>query len=204
MKLAVSQRIVFAENYDEKRDALSHDLSRFLSHALGVGTWIAVPNIGIDAVEWVIKNQIEGLILSGGETPGVSKLRDDTERALIRYVREIKKPIFGICRGMQMLVENDGGSLKECDNQTHVNSTHRLSHLSTELTLPSQVNSFHRVSVVTPLPTNWRAAACSSNDCEVEAMVSLNKREIAIMWHPERQKPYNNLDLELIRSHFLK
>jgi putative glutamine amidotransferase len=69
--------------------------------------------------------RLDGLLLSGGgdisltyfqgedhpSISGVDPNRDRTELALIRLFKEINKPIFGICRGVQALNVAMGGTL---------------------------------------------------------------------------------------------
>jgi putative glutamine amidotransferase len=68
---------------------------------------------------------VDGLLLSGGDdvdaqiygednmpfNGAFSEERDLFERALVKYAAEMKKPIFGICRGVQMLNAAMGGTL---------------------------------------------------------------------------------------------
>ncbi|MEI6285956.1 MAG: gamma-glutamyl-gamma-aminobutyrate hydrolase family protein [Bacillota bacterium] len=89
------------------------------------GIPIMLPVSGNDAVVLAHANMIDGLILCGGvdvnplmfgEQPHqklmeVCSERDWYEQALIREIMLQAKPIFGICRGVQMLNVACGGTL---------------------------------------------------------------------------------------------
>lgn len=58
---------------------------------------------------------IDGFLITGG-TPGVSvkPRRSEFERALIAAALDAKRPVLGICNGMQMIGLHLGGALIEC------------------------------------------------------------------------------------------
>ena len=50
-----------------------------------------------------IEIKLSGIVLSGGDDIGKYALRDKSEILLIKYSLKKKIPIFGICRGMQII-----------------------------------------------------------------------------------------------------
>lgn len=163
----------------------------------------------------------QGLLLTGGEDvdpvnygksaelakcEDINRYRDSLEFALIKKAIALKMPIFGICRGEQILNVALGGSLYT-DIPTDIGTTvtHRcpegskecLHHVRLkESTLIYQVtgqkegvvNSYHHQAVDKPAP-GLRVAAYSDNGV-VEAIESDNSRYSSFImgtqWHPER------------------
>ena len=92
--------------------------------------------------ENIIKKMIEkvdGIIMTGGvdihpfrfnEEPNpkigaISKERDDFDFLIMKYAFEMKKPIFGICRGIQLINVFFGGTLiQDINSQKNTNILH--------------------------------------------------------------------------------
>lgn len=86
--------------------------------------WL-IPVLGDEALTEAYAALIDGLMLPGGEDvcpkfygqePAeklghTSEARDRTELAMVRHVAALSKPIFGICRGMQVLNVAFGGDM---------------------------------------------------------------------------------------------
>jgi len=83
-----------------------------------------IPTTSEQSVLFSIYQRLDGLVLSGGvdlhpsyyqeEIDGsedIEELRDETEMTLTRWALEDDKPIFGICRGQQVLNVALGGTL---------------------------------------------------------------------------------------------
>jgi putative glutamine amidotransferase len=162
-----------------------------------------------------------GLLLTGGEDispdyygkPQERKLceeidayRDSLELALIKKAIELKMPIFGICRGEQILNVGTGGTLI-ADIPAEVDTTviHRCPPGSAEClhfinidpktllfqitgTQTGIVNSYHHQAVEKTGPGMKITAV--AEDGVVEAIERLHAQEGAFMmgvqWHPER------------------
>ena len=77
-KIGISLRIVKASNYDEKRDALSHDWISFLEE-LGFIP-VHIPNTLKNLGDFLQEMNLDGIILSGGDNIGENKDRDETEQ----------------------------------------------------------------------------------------------------------------------------
>lgn len=56
---------------------------------------------------------LSGLVLSGGSDYGQDPDRDRLERVLFELALEADLPVFGICRGLQMMNQLSGGTLLE-------------------------------------------------------------------------------------------
>ena len=161
---------------------------------------------------------LDGLVLTGGkdidpkyygEEPHpklgeVSPARDRMEIALVRQMRAADKPIFGICRGIQLLNVAFGGDLyQDVEGQMdrpvlqHAQRAPR-SHRSHAVKLEKgsvledivgepllQVNSFHH-QAVKRVAASLRISAFS-NDGIVEAIEGREEDFLfGVQWHPER------------------
>ena len=100
-KIGISLRIVEAENYNETRDALSHDWITLLEELNLIP--VHIPNKLKNLDEFLTEMNLSGIILSGGDNLGKNKDRDLTETRLLTYSIENKRPLIGICRGMQLI-----------------------------------------------------------------------------------------------------
>ncbi|KAF1305132.1 gamma-glutamyl-gamma-aminobutyrate hydrolase family protein [Enterococcus saccharolyticus] len=167
-----------------------------------------------DAKDYI--NQVDKLFLGGGhdvspqfyhQAPSsyleaTNEARDRFELALIKEAVAQGKPIFGVCRGMQLLnVAFDGTlyqDLSAYPNETlphvqhesmakvsHEVTIEKNSHLGNFLPEHYQVNSFHHQTidrVATPFKVIARAT-----DGVIEAIESqgLASTILAVQWHPE-------------------
>lgn len=162
-----------------------------------------------------------GLLLTGGEDVDpvnygkvneigkceeINRHRDSLEFALIKKAISMGMPIFGICRGEQILNVALGGTLfTDIPTDVGTTVTHRCPEGSREclhsVTLKEatllfkitqqktgMVNSYHHQAVNKPA-SGMRVAALSENGV-IEAIESDNSRlrsfVMGVQWHPER------------------
>lgn len=186
-------------------DVVSRRLSDGVKEAGGLPIIIPVgsPELAKDYI-----SMIDKLILSGGQnvTPkfyGESKTidsdnysleRDEFELALINEALKQNKPIFAVCRGMQLLNVALGGTLNqkvEHHWQEEFSGTSQKveilpdSRVSKLLSTGSWVNSFHQQSVKELAPS-LIATARDPRDGTIEAYESKDGAPIlGFQWHPE-------------------
>ena len=103
-----------AENPPLGQQSLGRDYVRSVIQAGGLP--VLIPVLGDEALTEAYAALIDGLMLPGGEDvcpkfygqePAeklghTSEARDRTELAMVRHAAALSKPIFGICRGMQV------------------------------------------------------------------------------------------------------
>lgn len=167
---------------------------------------------------------LDGLVLHGGadvwpgsygETPleerwAGDRIRDEYDKALVAAFEAQGKPVFGVCRGLQLLNVAYGGTLYQ-DIQTQVPASfnhrdagtydqnfHRVDiRPGTRLSAlyPGvervRVNSIHHQAIKT-LADEFEAEAFSAEDGLVEAIRRKDRSKsyiAAVQWHPEFHQP---------------
>jgi len=156
-----------------------------------------------------IVHGIDGLLVPGGwdvdppaygearqeETPNVDLPLDLTEIALVRAAVDAAVPVFGICRGQQVINVALGGSLRQHidGHDMHGHPRDLLAHSievvpGSELSkvLPADtvmVNSLHHQSVKDVAPALHVTAV--SPDGVVEGVESADGLVVAVQCHPE-------------------
>ncbi len=206
-KIAITQRLVLHTEINETRDALDVRWAR-LFNAIGAVP-VVLPTAYDDPLAYFEGIGIDGVILSGGNDLAsisddpLSKLRDDFEKRIIAIGIEKRLPIFGVCRGLQVINEYFGGTLEKVEN--HVRTQHAISAVegsmySDELTKLAKVNSFHSYGIIA-IPQGFKAAARSA-DGYVEAIENDRLKIWAQMWHSEREEPLRKDELAIFIKHF--
>jgi len=205
LRIGISLRVVNAVNYDEKRDALSHDWVLFLE--MMKLSPILIPNNLSNVKEFLDDLEINGIILSGGDNIGDDKVRDTTEEHLLNYCMSNNLPLLGICRGMQVINKNFSGTISKTNNDEHVKTSHEV-HLAESFSQflnkkTFVVNSFHR-NIIKPenLGNDLTSFATFEHDKTIEGFLSNSYPIMGIMWHPERDP--NNDNQLLIKQFFEK
>ncbi|MBE2240921.1 MAG: gamma-glutamyl-gamma-aminobutyrate hydrolase family protein [Caldilineaceae bacterium] len=162
-------------------------------------------------------SSLDGLILSGGgdvaparygeqalpQVGGVDEQRDHMEMTLVRWALAEKKPLFGICRGLQLLNVVCGGALYQ-DISQHANAIQHayypdyphdyLAHaiaiapdsqlaalLGKTTTL---VNSLHHQACRT-VASSLRVVAHAPDGIVEAVEVVEHPFALAVQWHPE-------------------
>lgn len=192
-RLLVSCRVDVHSEIGEDRDAVDQRLTRFLWQA-GFSS-VLVPNLSENALELTQTSGLVGLVLSGGNDLGSRPERDLTERELVQEMRRRNLGVFGICRGLQLLLSSEGISLEKVDG--HVRTRHPI--FDQQNNQIREVNSYHSLGAL-KVPPDWKKLATTRDGC-VE-WVTGPQRTQGIMWHPERETFFADEDLRLVHEHF--
>jgi putative glutamine amidotransferase len=184
---------------------------------------VMVPNVPVSAASAAVSLQdyaqwLDGLVVHGGADvwPGHygeqplkpewqgDRERDDYEMALVKAFVAAGKPVFGICRGLQLINVAYGGSLYQDIPSQHANAwAHRdedafSAHFHALSVVPEsrlaqllpgadsyQINSIHHQGIKR-LALGFVAEAHCPDDGVVEAIRHSGKAWIAaVQWHPE-------------------
>ncbi|MBI1778612.1 MAG: gamma-glutamyl-gamma-aminobutyrate hydrolase family protein [Proteobacteria bacterium] len=194
--VAISQRVDIVPRRGERRDALDQRWVRLLA-ACGLLA-VPMPNEPDLAAELFQDMEAAGLVLTGGNDlvryGGDAPERDRTEQLLLRLARKRALPILGVCRGMQVIQDCFGVTLKPVSG--HVATRHAVDGAG----LSGVVNSYHGYGASeTSAELGILARAA---DGVVEAIGHRAEPILAQMWHPERETPFDPADLARIRGHF--
>lgn len=112
---------------------------------------------------------------------------DKLEFLLIKEALNRKLPIFGICRGLQILNIYFGGTLKEIPF-SHLG----LHNIKLKNDVVKSVNSFHHLCIDT-LASNFSILA-KSNDFVIEEIEDKKRMIFATQYHPEINFDYEVLN----------
>jgi len=205
--LAISQRVENITQYNEQRDCLDQRWTT-LAHSLG---FTAVPLSNMASPKDIINNlKPTAIILSGGNSitkldpsaSDVSPIRDQFEKKLIQLSIEKNIPLLGICRGMQFINMFFSGGLSKLSG--HVACRHKVDFVDKTMLLDSrEVNSFHSWGIEKlQLAEDLRPFAVA-HDKTIEGFYHKSLPIAGIMWHPEREQPFDKNDLKLFKRFLL-
>lgn len=208
--------IAVTGNWDEGQLKLAPGYIRSLQ-AAGADVFVLPPRQRIDATLISELEHTDGILLSGGadlnplyvnEDPcpalhGINHERDAFELALVRLAYNRQIPIFGICRGIQILAAALGGTILQ-DLKTALPDVSLIKHsqdaarsVATHFVQTEEgslmerlfgkrltVNSFHHQAVGRP-GDRLRVTARSA-DGVTEAVESTELKSVfGVQWHPE-------------------
>lgn len=150
-------------------------------------------------------------------------LRDKFEEIIYNYSQKAKKPLLGICRGLQLVNVLQGGRLIQ-DLSFAGNAKHRAENgvdkvhsikierdsLLSDITNAQfgQVNSAHHQAIDTNAMGNNLVANAYCDSELIEGIEFKDKKDKAFMlcvqWHPERMKDKKSVFSEGIKKSFLE
>lgn len=184
---------------------------RFLT-AQGLSVILVPECTGDEAT--ALLSHVSGLVLSGGEdvggwiaggedtgVPPGATTRDATEYALVAAARELGMPVFGICRGMQLLAALHGSRVVDLpvardmhpyglDADAQLDHRHEIELVSraaaSVAVVPRMtVNSIHQ-QAISHCPKGFAVTATAA-DGTIEAIESTTDWYAAgVQWHPEK------------------
>ncbi len=181
------------------------------------GIPVLVPYVsGTEAIE--IARRFDGLLMSGGQDVDPSLYHepvngtdyfihenDLSDIALYHAFKDAKKPILGICRGMQMIGVAEGSTLiQDIPSRYHIEHDQKKMVPPVDKEKPAHdvsffkgtrchaifgdcygVNSFHHQAVAFT-PRGFECSGIDENEI-IEAIESLSEPFIVgVQWHPER------------------
>ena len=210
-KIAITQRVLKHPSHDEYMDCLDIEWSRYLiSLNLTPLPLPLVPPAEIDRI-WEALSP-DALILSGGNDLQINQNtqekiqqysvdRDQFEISLLKRAIKHGKPVFGVCRGLQLINVFYGGELARAEG--HVACHHSLvrSSLHEKISIPNIVNSFHNYIIPKTALAKDLEPLAWDQDGNVEAAYNQIDRVLGVMWHPEREQRVSSTEGEIIKKH---
>jgi putative glutamine amidotransferase len=204
LRIAISS--AFSRPYEERRESRGKTLAYA---SLDMAAWIAgagaLPLLALPAAPAATLGDLcDALVLQGGPDLGADPERDRSERELLAVFLAARKPVFGICRGLQLINVAFGGTLigdlptalgshqhregSLYDDQTHgirILPESRLARLYPEVR-EARVNSLHHQAIAT-LGRGLCIEALADEDAVIEAvrLVDPTRYVFATQWHPE-------------------
>lgn len=192
--ILTTQRADLIPAYGERRDALDQRWTAFLRETGALP--VPCPNDPDAAEALLARIQPEGILLTGGNSPlaygGDAPERDAVDRLLIAWAENRRLPLIGVCRGMQSLILYFGGALQPVEN--HRATRHLLTGEPSR-----EVNSYHTLAARALPEDGPLQATAQTADGVLEAVTHRALPMLGIMWHPEREQPFAEADIDLFR-----
>lgn len=205
-KIALTQRLVQHGAYMETREVLDINYSKLIFE---MGCLPIVLPYEVPSPNYFKAMNISGLLLTGGNdlsschNNDLSTKRDAFEKALLGYCIEHTIPVFGICRGMQLIAEYFGSSFKPVENQVNIHHRLRVNPNSIYVDVLEklgEVNAYHDFGIDT---LGHDLVVSATN---LEGMIkAIEHQEAPIfgqMWHSEREIPFKEAELALLKGFF--
>tara|TARA_B110001450_G_C17494392_1_gene429707 strand:- start:75 stop:713 length:639 start_codon:yes stop_codon:yes gene_type:complete len=209
MRIGVTQRVEYVTQYAEARDCLDQRWPSLIDK-LNM-TIVPIPNTLKKIEDWLDTFKCDAYILTGGNdlaelsnAKNISMHRDRTEIALLEYAQSRSLPVLGVCRGLQLINIFFGGALDRISG--HVASRHAISSCfdQSDNFITREVNSYHEWGISKNGLAQQLTPCAFDADGYVEAARHKKLNWLGIMWHPEREERFEELDLEILRKLFNK
>jgi gamma-glutamyl-gamma-aminobutyrate hydrolase PuuD len=217
-RIGLTQRVERVAGHGERRDCLDQRWARLLA-TRGL---VPVPlcNMAGDPRRYVEALGLDGVILTGGNdvasldgAENTAPERDRFERELLALCSERGWPVLGVCRGAQMLCLFHGGVLRRVAD--HVARRHAVTRVASQPSSPVgrvvhhwptrfEVNSYHCFTTLPGRLGSPYIAIAQADDGSAEAMGHRELPQLGILWHPERDSPFVEGPLDIIKSFFVE
>lgn len=193
-----TQRVEIVEAYGERRDCADQRIASFIQTC----GFLPVPlaNERELAEEYIEGIRPAGILLTGGNSLGKyggnAPERDAMDQALIQLAMEKSIPLYGFCRGMQSILDYFGCGLTNVAG--HVAVRHPVCGEGETY----EVNSYHNQACISLKEGCGLNVLAQADDGVIEAVCHGELPIAASMWHPEREKQFQERDINRIRTLF--
>lgn len=188
IRVLITMRIDYIQQYDEKRNSIDIRWQESLSYLCGgEAVLFALFNSGSEAhiLETLQSIKPDLIVISGGNDLGANKKRDLSESYLLEWSKRKNIPVLAICRGMQMMQHFLGGKLAFISEHVAIEHDIQASH-STKVFKCLKTNSFHDYGIIKHELAPRLIPLYEHSDGSVEAVRHSEFPWLGIMWHPER------------------
>ncbi len=172
--------ILLIDNYD----SFTHNLV----HLVGGATdqEVVVKRNDVISAEQAVGLDATAIVISPGpRTPTEAGICLD----LVAAAAAARKPVFGVCLGMQAIVQHFGGRIVRAEHLMHgktCNIVHDGGALFDGLPSPFTATRYHSlVAERASLPADMITAASAEDDDEVMAVVHKTLPIVGVQFHPE-------------------
>lgn len=201
-KILITQRVDYISSHEEQRDALDQ---RWISLMLAA-KFLPVPVANnLHCVKFMLEHDhFDGLLLTGGNSlvafDGNSSARDDVECYLLEWAIRYRKPVLGVCRGMQLIQQYYQIPLEPVPDhigvQKHfeVVADDKIAQMYRSL---KSVSVFHRVGCYLSQPPLKTIAKTAEN-----VIMAIRHEALpvyGVMWHPEREERSREKHIEYLK-----
>ncbi len=195
MKIITSLRVTNLHDRKEKRDSLDQNLLSILIdsniHPFLIPSYYGQNKNRKKLNEYLKKIKPDGLLLTGGEDIPKNKFRFSLEKFLFNFFTKNKMPVFGICRGMQVIGIINSVNLRR--SKLKLRKKYSISKGNEKLT----AKCYFRWELK-DIPKNY-VLTYSSKNRSIWGIKHKNLKCEGIMFHPERE---NSLKLKKYISKF--
>ncbi|NOX83021.1 MAG: aminodeoxychorismate/anthranilate synthase component II [Alphaproteobacteria bacterium] len=171
--------ILLIDNYD----SFTHNLVHLVGSA---GEEVVVRRNDVLSAQEAVGSDARAIVISPGpRTPNEAGICLD----LIAAAAAARKPVFGVCLGMQAMVQHFGGRIVRAEHLMHgktCNILHDGGGLFDGLPSPFTATRYHSlVAERASLPSDLIAAASAEDDNELMAVVHKELPIVGVQFHPE-------------------
>ena len=205
-KIAITQRLIKNDSYHEIREALDVNYSKLIR---ACGYLPIVLPYKIDFKDYMKELDIHGVILTGGNdlnsvnNNSLSETRDNFEYKLIEHCVNNRIPLFGICRGMQIIAEYFGSTFKQINDEVGIRYELKINKKTKYLQYLENLKSLNSFHDFTIDKISDDLLICGTDKKGVIKAIEHKKAKIfAHMWHPERKKNFSQSEIDLIKGFF--
>ena len=198
MKIALTQRSDYFPERDERRDSLDQNWFKLFPRDI----CIPIPNVLESFKVWTDSQELDFIILTGGndinysdQSQNVAPERDFVEKQILKFSQQNNIPVLGVCRGLQMMNIFEGGRL--CYDPKRKIEPHQVicKGYKNRKQKKITVNSYHNWIIPRHELSNKFQILAYDEDGHVEAIKHIEYPWLGVMWHPERTKKCQSLNL---------
>ncbi len=216
--IGITHKIMEHPKYDETLDCIDLKWGELLTKINFMPLTLSTVDSKLVSYQ-LEKFSLNGVILSGGDTPHqyLEKIEDNHRKGennnlIFRDLYELKLieecikrkiPILGVCRGFQLLNIYFGGNIEPIEN--HAGKKKHVIESSSDnifFDFPRKVNSYHNYCISKDSLGSELIPLAYDIDGNIEAAKHKTNNILGIMWHPEREEPFEELNLRVLDRFF--
>lgn len=184
-------RVVYENQFEYSFDLKLFDLFKKIFNNFSIT--VLDKNSNLQRIDFIVF--LGGNTLTAFSKKKIDKIRSEIDFKILKKGIKYKKPILGICHGMQVIAKYFGAKIVK---KKHLGD-HKILLIHNKKQKKEKVNSYHNY-IVQDLSKDFKILA-KAEDKSCEAMLHKKKRILGIMWHPERYKKIKIFDVNFIKKY---